>query len=81
MSLTDKRQIFALSTEKGMAPFVYETERPHLNEAALISGTNPELESSDLQRRNRGREKLPARDAVLQRALDVVASLQIFQKR
>jgi Peptidase family S41 len=81
MSPTDKRQIFALSTEKGMAPFVYETERPHLNEAALINGTNPELESSDLQRRNRLREKLPARDPVLQRALDVVASLQIFQKR
>src|SRR5437016_4045704 len=81
MSVADKRQIFRLSGEKGMTPFVYETERPHLNEAALIAGTNPELDISDAQRRNRGREKQPARDSVLQRALDVVSSLEIYQKR
>jgi hypothetical protein len=81
MSRSDKQQIFALSGEKGMAPFVYETERPHLNEAALITGTNPELESGEGQGRKRGREKIPVRDPVLQRALDVVASLEIFQKR
>src|ERR1700676_673754 len=81
MPVTDKRQIFRLSSEKGMTPFVYETERPHLNEAALIAGTNPELDIPDAQRRNRGREKQPARDSVLQRALDVVTSLEIYQKR
>ena len=67
--------------EKGMTPFVYETERPHLNEAALIAGTNPELDIPDAQRRNRARERQPARDSVLQRALDVVTSLEIYQKR
>jgi len=81
MSPSDKRQIFASSAQKGMAPFVYETERPHLNEAALISGTNPELESGEAQRRSRGREKPPVRDPVLQRAVDVIASLEIFEKR
>jgi hypothetical protein len=81
MSVTDKRQIFRVSSEKGMTPFVYETERPHLNEAALIAGTNPEFDIPDAQRRNRGREKQPARDSVLQRALDVVTSLEIYQKR
>src|SRR5437764_13455654 len=81
MSVADKRQIFRLSGEKGMTPFVYETERPHLNEAALIAGTNPELDISDAQRRSRAREKQPARDSVLQRALDVVTSLEIYQKR
>lgn len=39
--------------EKGMAPFVYETERPHLNEAALLAGTNPELDAAEAQHRNR----------------------------
>ncbi len=34
MSMAEKRQIFQLSAEKGMGPFVYETDRPHLNEAA-----------------------------------------------
>jgi len=81
MSVTDKRQVFRLSGEKGMTPFVYETERPHLNEAALIAGTNPEIDIPDAQRRNRAREKQPARDSVLQRALDVVTSLEIYQKR
>ena len=82
MSIQDTRQIFRLSAEKGgMAPFVYETERPHLNEAALIAGTNPELDVPDAQRRNRAREKQPAHDSVLQRALDVVTSLEIYQKR
>jgi hypothetical protein len=64
-----------------MAPFVYETERPHLNEAALLAGTNPEVDAAEAQRRNRGREKQPTRDPVLQRALDLVTSLEIYQKR
>jgi hypothetical protein len=81
MSTVEKGQMFQLSVDKGMAPFVYETERPHLNEAALMAGTNPELESAEGQRRNRAREKQPARDPVLQRALDVVTSLEIYQKR
>ena len=81
MPSADTRQIFRLSSEKGMTPFVYESERPHLNEAALIAGTNPELDIPDAQRRNRSREKQPARDSVLQRALDVVTSLEIYQKR
>jgi hypothetical protein len=81
MSLSEKRQIFQLSGEKGMAPFVYEAEHPHLNEAALLAGTNPELDAAEAQRRSRAREKLPARDPVLQRALDLVTSVEIFQKR
>jgi hypothetical protein len=79
MSAVEKRQIFRLSGEKGMSPFVYETERPHLNEAALIAGTNPEIDIPDAQRRNRARQG-PSRDSVLQRALDVVTSLEIYQK-
>ena len=82
MSAAEKRQIFQASAEKGMAQFVYETERPHLNEAALIAGTNPELDNVVADRRNRGREKQPAvRDPVLQRALDVLTSLEIYEKR
>src|SRR5712692_2365241 len=81
MSMVEKRQIFQLSVEKGMGPFVYETERPHLNEAALLAGTNPEVDAVEAQRRNRGREKQPTRDPVLQRALDLVTSLEIYQKR
>jgi hypothetical protein len=80
MSIADTRQIFRQS-EKGMSQFVYENERPHLNEAALIAGTNPELDIPDAQRRLRAQNKPPLRDSVLQRALDVVTSLEVYQKR
>ncbi len=77
LSPAQKHQIFALSAQRGLAPFVFEGERPHFNEAALIAGTNPELETRQ-QRRNR-EENL--HDAVLQRAVDVITSLAVFQKR
>jgi hypothetical protein len=79
MSAVDKRQIFRLSMSKGMASFTREMERPHLNEAALIAGTNPELETSD-QRRNRVQANALV-DAVLQRGLDLITSLEIYRKR
>lgn len=75
----DKRQIFQMSIDRGMGPFVYETERPHFNEAALMAGTNPELDAGE-QRRSRAVERWP-RDAVLQRALDLITSLEVYQKR
>jgi hypothetical protein len=83
VSMADKWQIFQLSGEKGMAPFVYEGARPHMNEAALLAGTNPEVEAAEAaqQRRGRAPEKTPAHDPVLQRALDVVTSLEVYQKR
>src|SRR6266852_2358058 len=83
MRMADKRQIFQLSGEKGMGPFVYEAGRPHMNEAALLAGTNPEVEAAEAAQQRRGRpsEKVPAHDPVLQRALDVVTSLEIYQKR
>ncbi|HET6886510.1 MAG TPA: S41 family peptidase [Candidatus Udaeobacter sp.] len=83
MSMGDKRQIFQLSSEKGMGPFVYEGARPHMNEAALLAGTNPEVEAAEAaqQRRGRSPEKPSTHDPVLQRALDVVTSLEVYQKR
>jgi peptidase S41-like protein len=82
MSLSEKRQIFQSSSEKGMGPFIYETGRPHMSEAALLAGTNPELEAAEAaqQRRGRAPEKPTPHDPVLQRALDVVTSLEIYQK-
>lgn len=80
MSMSDKHQIFQLSTEKGVAQFLYETERPHLNEAALLSGANPELDAAEA-RRSPAKAKQPSHDPILQRALDVLTSLEIYQKR
>jgi hypothetical protein len=82
MPAADKRVVFEQSLTKGMAPFIFENERPHMNEAALLAGRNPELEAMEAaQRRGRNQEKSLPRDPVLQRAMDVVTSLAIYQKR
>src|SRR5260370_20275890 len=83
LSVADKLQIFQLSGEKGMGPFVQQAGRPHMSEAALWAGTTPELEAVEAAQQGRGGgpEKPPAHDPVLQRALDVVTSLEIYQKR
>lgn len=82
MPAADKREVFQQSLTKGMTPFVVENERPHLNEAALLSGKNPELEAMEAaQRRGRNPEKMTLHDPALQRALDLVVSITIFQSR
>ncbi|HSH38304.1 MAG TPA: S41 family peptidase, partial [Chthoniobacterales bacterium] len=37
-SAVEKRQVFGESVTKGMSQFVFEAERPHMNEAALLAG-------------------------------------------
>ncbi len=83
MSIVNKRQIFQLSAQNGLGPFVYEAERPHMNEAALIAGTNPELDAAEAEQRRRqpGASRPAVHDVVLQRALDLVTSVEIYQKR
>jgi hypothetical protein len=83
MAAAEKREVFQASREKGMIPFITEASRPHLNEAALLSGRNPELEAMEAaQRRTRNPEKSPpVHDSVLQRALDLVTSLAVLQKK
>lgn len=82
MPAAEKRQIFAQSLQKGMSPFVFETGRPHLNEAALLAGKNPEIDAMEAaQRKGRALEKPAIRDAVLQRAVDLVTSLAVYQRR
>ena len=80
MSPLEKRDIFQQSVSKGMGPFVFENERPHLNEAALLAGKNPELEAMEVSQQRRSRPE-NARDVVLQRALDLITSLAVYQQR
>lgn len=81
MSLDDKHALFQESLQKGMSPFVFENERPHLNEAALLAGRNPEIEAMETAQQRRGNDKPALRDPVLQRAIDVVTSVAIYQQR
>ena len=63
----------------GVAPLVVETERARLNEAALVAGTNPELDAIQAAVRAKGEKpKTGPRDAVLQRALDAITTIGLF---
>lgn len=54
MSEAEKRLVFQQSMQGGMGPFIFETGRPHLNEAALLAGRNLEIEALEsAQRRAR----------------------------
>jgi hypothetical protein len=81
MTAADKHQVFEQSLTKGMSGFVFETERPHLNEAALVAGKNPELDAFEARQKGPGAERSAVRDAVVQRAIDLITSLAVYQNR
>lgn len=71
--------VLKAALEGGVAPLVIETERPRLNEAALVAGTNPELDAVQAAARAKGEKaKAALRDAVLQRALDAITTITLF---
>lgn len=74
-------QVLRLELAKGVGEFVYESERPRLNEAALVAGTNPELDAAQVAMKTKGEKPPPVRDTVLQRAVDFVTTIAVYQKK
>jgi len=72
-----QEEIFRRSVERGVSQFVFDSERPRLNEAALVANTNPEIEGYQQSVRERG--KAPFRDTVLQRAVDLVSAISFYR--
>ena len=79
MPEAEKRQIFQQSLSKGMSRYVFETERPHFNEAALLAGRNPEIDVAEAIREGRAPTQETKRDPVLQQAIDLVTSVEVFK--
>lgn len=68
----------------GVAPLVEEKPRARMNEAALIAGTNPELDevqANQKLRKNGDAPAKPPRDEVLQRALDFIITIRVYESR
>ena len=71
-----QKKILDLTKEKGVSQFVFDTERPRMNEAALIANTNPEISSTtEIED-----DSEPLRDTVLQRAVDLVTAISFYKK-
>jgi len=67
-------------TASGVDSVIEEHDRPHLNEAALVSGSNPDVD--ELEAEQAGRLSVPPMiDRQLQQALDVVTSISIYQAK
>jgi hypothetical protein len=81
MPEAEKRKIFQESQSKGMSRYVFETAHPHFNEAALLAGQNPEIDEAEVAQQGRAPVRETLHDRVLQRAVDVVTSLGIYEKR
>jgi len=67
-------------TEKGVDSVVEEYGFPHLNEAALVSGSNPEIDEFVAESSGKKPPHIMV-DHPLQRALDLVTSISVFQAK
>ncbi len=75
-------EVLKKELEKGVSEFVFESERARMNEAALVAGTNPELDAIQALQKAKGEKpKPPLRDAVLQRAVDFITTIAIYEKK
>lgn len=72
-----QEEIFRLSKDAGVSQFVFEIERPHMNEAALVANTNPELDPKIYEQAN----EAGIWDTVLQRAVDLVTAISFYSER
>lgn len=75
-----KHEVFKMSEKMELQPFIFERQRPRLNEAALVAGTDPELDY--YLDRTAGRatafDKTPLQDQVLQQAIDYLTTTQFL---
>ena len=74
--------VLAAALDGGVASLITEKARPRMSEAALVAGLNPELDAMKLlqEQRAKGEEAKPAlRDTAIQRALDYITSVGIFE--
>ncbi len=75
-------EVLKRELEKGVGEFVFESERPRMNEAALVAGNNPELDAIQAAQKTKGEKpKAPLRDTVLQRAVDFITTIAIYEKK
>ena len=73
--------VLALADQSGVSDYIFDEERPHTNEAALVAGKNPDLDAYEADHAN-GKPKLQhVKDLVLQRAIDFLTTIGVFRAK
>jgi len=81
VSPKDEQEVLKTGLEKGVGGLVYEAERARMNEAALVAGTNPEIDAEEAaqhESEDADSDKTVLFDTALQRAVDLVTTIRIF---
>lgn len=73
-----QKEIFEKSEKQGVKKFIVDVIPVHFNEAALVSGNNPEIDEYLRRSKNRSKDETFPKDIVLQRAVDVVTAVSVL---
>jgi hypothetical protein len=73
-----ENQILGQTDSGALEPYITDEERPRLNEAALVNGTNPELDASEEQQSAKN-PKVQVKDECLQHAIDFLITLSLYK--
>ncbi len=79
-----KHEIYRASADgTALASFLYQKQRPRMNEAALVAGTDPEIDYYLLlsQRKPTPWDEPPLQDRVLQQAVDLLETTNFLKPR
>jgi hypothetical protein len=74
-----ENQVLAQSDSGPLEPYISDEERARLNEAALVNGTNPELDAYEEQESGKT-AKTQLKDECLQHAIDFLITLSLYKK-
>ena len=79
--LDGERDLLRRSKKEGIGTFIFEIQRPHMNEASLVAGRNPELDAFQARKaeKNAAGDSLPM-DRSLQKALDAATALLVVRE-
>lgn len=81
VSLANQQQaaVLGLENENGVREYIFDEERPHTNEAALVAGKNPDLDAYEAASTNKNGKPQTPKDVVLQRAIDFLTTISVFR--
>lgn len=72
--------VLALTDQNGLDHYIFDEERPHTNEAALVAGRNPDLDMYENYQPSVKIAQRKPKDIVLQRAVDFLTTIGVYRK-